>query len=93
MIQISLPANSPDNLELSSGTQTADMPDELITLTFTSADWNSAQTVTLTLAGLSKKAYEKKSIIITCQDKSILLYSTLCLRIIHFYLQTCLRKR
>ncbi len=50
MIQISLPANSPDNLELSSGGDIADMPNESITLTFTDADWNSAQTVTLTLA-------------------------------------------
>ncbi len=48
-IDISLPANSPDNLQLSSGTQTADMANELITLTFTDTDWNSSQTVTLTL--------------------------------------------
>ncbi len=50
MIQISLPANSPDNLQLSSGGDTADMPNEFINLTFTATDWNSAQTVTLTLA-------------------------------------------
>ncbi len=50
MIQISLPANSPDNLRLSSGGDTADMANESITLTFTNTDWNSAQTVTLTLA-------------------------------------------
>ncbi len=50
MIQISLPANSPDNLQLSSGGNTADMPNEFINLTFTATDWNSAQTVTLTFA-------------------------------------------
>ncbi len=48
-IEITLPSDSPDNLELSSGTQAADMPNELITLTFTDTDWNSAQMVTLTL--------------------------------------------
>ncbi len=50
MIQISLPAIVPVNLQLSDGTQTADMANEFITLTFTDTDWNSAQTVTLTLA-------------------------------------------
>ncbi len=50
IIQISLPANSPDNLQLSSGGNTADMPNEFINLTFTATDWNSAQTVTLTFA-------------------------------------------
>ena len=49
MITISLPADSPDNLELSSGGETADMPNESITLTFTDTDWNSSQMVTLTL--------------------------------------------
>ncbi len=50
MIQISLPANSPDNLQLSSGGDTADMANESITLTFTNTDWDTPQTVTLTLA-------------------------------------------
>ncbi len=48
-IEISLPADSPDNLELSSGGETADMANEFITLTFTDIDWDSSQMVTLTL--------------------------------------------
>ncbi len=49
MIQISLPAIVPVNLRLSDGTQTADMANESITLTFTLADWDTPQTVTLSL--------------------------------------------
>ncbi len=48
-IEISLPANSPDNLQLNSGSQTIDNADTSITLTFTADNWETSQRVSLTL--------------------------------------------
>ncbi len=46
IIQISLPAIVPDNLQLSSGGQIADMANESITLTFTDTDWDRSKMIT-----------------------------------------------
>ncbi len=49
MVDISLPANTPDNLQLNSGSQTVNGADTSITLTFATDTWNTPQTVKLTL--------------------------------------------